>query len=65
MRGLWCHWEYDRRLTAEEALREDFSEEVMIELRAGGLAGLNQAKQQGWGQGENPGPGNRMCQDSR
>lgn len=46
MRGLWCHREYDRRLTDEEAVREDFSEEVLIELRAGGLAGLNQAKQQ-------------------
>lgn len=55
MGGLWCHWEYDRRLTVEEAIREDFYEEVTIELRARGLAGPSQAKKQGWGWGENPG----------
>ena len=47
MRGLCCHSECYRRLRVEETVREDFSEEVTIELRA--LVGLDQAKQQGWG----------------
>lgn len=30
MRSLWSYWEYDRRLTVEEAVREDFAEEATM-----------------------------------